>query len=83
MVVEGLLDHEGVDVDECCLEEVEAEDGGFLVVVAVGGDVAVFAVVDEPVRGVPVLDDVEAFVDLAAELEGGEVVAHESRIAVV
>ena len=35
-----------------------------------------FAVVDESVRGVPVLDDVEAFVDLAAELEGGEVVAH-------
>ena len=44
LVGEGLLDHEGVDVDEGGLEEVEAQDGGFLVVVAVGGDVAVFAV---------------------------------------
>ena len=34
-----------------------------------------FAVVDESVRRVPVLDDVEAFVDLSSEVEAGEVVA--------
>ena len=80
-----MLDHEGVHVHERRLEEVEveAEHCCLLIVVAVGRAVAVFAVVDESVRGVPVLDDVETFVDLAAELEGGEVVAHESRIAVV
>ena len=75
--VEGLLDHEGVDVDEGGLEEVEAEDGDFLVFAAVGGDVTAFAVVDEPVRGVPVLNDVESFVDFASEFEAGEVVADE------
>ena len=63
-VVEDLLDHEGVDVDEGGLEEVEAESGEFLVVSLVGGDVAAFAVVNEPVGGVPVFDHVEAFLDL-------------------
>ena len=35
--VEHVLDHEGVDVDEHGLEQVEAEHGEFLVVAAVAG----------------------------------------------
>jgi hypothetical protein len=35
-----------------------------LVFAADGGELAAVAIADEPVGGVPVLDDVEAFVDL-------------------
>jgi len=56
---------------------VQAEGCDFLVVVFVGGDVAVVAVADESVGGVPVFYDVEAFVDLAAQFDLGEVVAEE------
>ncbi len=39
-----------------------AQHDGFLIVVAVGGGVAVFAEMDEPMSGVPVFDRVQAFV---------------------
>ena len=48
-LAEDLLDHECVDVDECCLEEVQAQRLDFLVLSAVGGDVAMLAVADEAV----------------------------------
>jgi hypothetical protein len=65
------LDHQGVDVDEAGLEQVEAEHGEFLVLATVGGELTAVAVADEAVGGVPVLDHVEAFVDLpeASELQ--------------
>ena len=78
-VVEHVLDHEGVDVDEHGLQQVQAEHREFLLVTAVGGELAAFPEEDEPVGGVPVLGDVESFVDLAAELFAGEVVAQKDR----
>ena len=49
----------------------------FLVVSPVRGELAAFAKEDEPVRRVPVLSDVQAFVDLATQLLAGEVLAQE------
>jgi hypothetical protein len=59
------LDHQGVDVDEGGLEEMEGEDGEFLLVAAVAGELAAFAEEDDVVDVVPAFDDVQAGVDLA------------------
>ncbi len=72
----GYLEHglkeQGVDVHECGLEEVQGEHG-YLGVLTVGaGEVAVLAVEDHCVAGVPVLDYLQAAVDLAAQVLGGE-----------
>jgi hypothetical protein len=55
----------GVDVDEGGLEEVEGEDGEFLLVAAVAGKLAAVAEQDRVVDVVPAFDDVQAGVDLA------------------
>jgi hypothetical protein len=48
VLVEDLLDHERVHISQRRLQEVKAEHGDFLVIGPVGGDVALFAEVDEP-----------------------------------
>src|SRR5258708_11900338 len=55
----------------------EREHGDLGVLAVVPGNDALAAVVDLVVGGVPVLDDLQAGVDLAAELRVGEVVAGE------
>jgi hypothetical protein len=69
----------GVDVHESGLEEVEGEHGDLGVLAVGAGEVAVFAVEQHGVGRVPVLDDLEAAVDLAAQLGVGQVVAGEDR----
>jgi len=59
------------------LQEVQGEHRGFLVFAVGAGELAVFAVEDDGVGAVPVLDDLEAVVDLASEVGVGEVVADE------
>jgi hypothetical protein len=56
------------------LQEVEREHGDLGVLAVVAGEDPLAAVVDLVVGGVPVLDDLQAGVDLAAELRVGEVV---------
>jgi hypothetical protein len=46
---------------------VQAQHGDLLILDPVGGELAAAAVEDEAVGAVPVLDDVEALVDLAAK----------------
>ena len=64
-----LLDHEGVDVDERQLNQMQTEHPDLLIVDPVGGHLAALAEEDEVVDVIPVLDDVETLVDLAAQLQ--------------
>jgi hypothetical protein len=58
---------------------VEREHGDLGVLAVAAGDDALAAVVDLVVGGVPVLDDLQADVDLPAQLRVGEVIAGEDR----
>ena len=69
----------GVDVDQRGLQQMQSEHGHFGVFAVGAGESAVLAVEDHRVRGVPVLHDLQAAVDLAAELRIREVVAGEHR----
>jgi hypothetical protein len=71
-VAEHRLKELGVD-DQAGLQEVEREHGDLGVLAVVAGDDALAAVVDLVVGGVPVLDDLQPAVDLAAQLLIGEV----------
>ena len=77
---QDLLNHEGVDVDERKLDQMEAKHADLLVIGAVGGDFAAFTEENEVVGAVPALDDVQAFVDLTAQLHGVQIAAQEDRL---
>jgi metallophosphoesterase superfamily enzyme len=62
------LEHQGVDVDQGGLEQVEREDGEFLLVAAVAGELAALAEEDDVVDVMPAFDDVQAGVDLALQV---------------
>jgi hypothetical protein len=64
------LDHQGVDVDKADLQKVERQHGEFLVLQVVGSDLTAFAVEDEAIGPVPVLDDVETFLNFAPQRFG-------------
>jgi len=64
-------------VDEGGLEEVEGEHGDFGVLAVGAGEVAILALEDDRVSGVPGLHHLQPAVDLAAQLLAGEVVAGE------
>src|SRR5260370_25179175 len=64
------LDHQGVDVDKADLQQVKRQHSELLVLQVVGSDLTAFAVEDEAVGSVPCLDDVEAFLDFAAQRFG-------------
>ena len=65
---EDVLDHQGVDVDERGLEDVQGEHPELLLVAAVGRELAALAEEDDVVDAVPAFDDVQAGVDLALEV---------------
>jgi len=67
------LEHEGVHVDEGGLEDAEAKHAHLLLVLAVRRDLATLAVVDDRVRAVERLDDVESFGDFALQVPVAEV----------
>ncbi len=74
---EDALDEQGVEVHERGLQKVQGEHRGLLVFAVGAGELAVLAVEDDGVGAVPVLDDLEAVVDLAPQRGVGEVVADE------
>jgi hypothetical protein len=78
-VAQDRLKERGVDEDQARLQGVEREHGYFGVLAVVAGDDALAAVVDLVVGGVPVLDNLQAAVDLPAQLLIGKVVAGEDR----
>jgi len=61
-----------VDEDQARLQEVQGEHGDLGELAAGARDDALAAVVDLVVGGVPVLDDLQAGVDLAAQLRVGD-----------
>src|SRR6266540_3369707 len=68
LVSEHVLDYEGVDVDQGGLQDPQAQHRQFLLVAAVGGDVAALAEEDDAVGPVPRLDHVQALVDFALQV---------------
>src|SRR5262249_13847933 len=76
---QGVLQHEGADVDEGGLEDAQAQGGHLDFLVPVGGDLAVAAVADDGIGAVPRLDDVEAFLDLPLQVTVPEVPCYEDR----
>jgi hypothetical protein len=60
------LHHEGVDVDHAILKQMKAEHAGLVILMPVAGELAALGEKDEVASAVPLLDDVEAFVNLAA-----------------
>jgi hypothetical protein len=64
-----LLDHEGVDIDKRQLNQMKTEHPDLLIVGPVGGHLTALAEEDEVVDVVPVFGDVQAFVDLPAQLQ--------------
>ncbi|MBQ1115547.1 ATP-binding cassette domain-containing protein [Streptomyces sp. C3-3] len=76
---EDLLHQQRVDVDRGGLEQVQREHADLLGFLVRTGQVAVLAVKEVLVRGLPVLHGLEPFVDLLAHLDVRGVVAHERR----
>jgi hypothetical protein len=63
-----LLQHEGVNVNHAVLEQVQCEHADFMVLAAIADHFASTGEEDEVVGAVPLLDDVQALVDFAAEV---------------
>jgi hypothetical protein len=68
-----------VDQYESRLEQVQGEHGDLLRFAVRAGQFGLAAIVNGDVGGVPLLDDLEPFVDLAAQVGVGEVVGDERR----
>src|SRR5271165_1439747 len=60
--------HEGVDVNHAILEQMQCEHADFMVLATIAGHFASTGEEDEVVGAVPLLDDVQALVDFAAEV---------------
>lgn len=78
---EDLLEPEGVDEHHAVLEQMEAEHAQPLILGPVAGELALPGEEDEVVGAVPVLDDVEPVVDLAARRLVVQVAAKEHGLA--
>jgi hypothetical protein len=63
------------------LEEVQGEHGDLLVLAVGAGQLAGLAVAEDRIRAVPVLDYLEAFVDLPSERDQAQVVGHLLQLA--
>ena len=72
---EHVLKHQGVDIHQTRLEQVKREHGDFLIFEPIARDFAALTEEDEAIRAVPVLDDVQSFMDFAPERFGGEIAA--------
>jgi hypothetical protein len=58
------LNHHGIDVDQRVLEQVEGEHGDFLRVTPIGGEVTAVPKENEVIGTIPILHDIEPFVNL-------------------
>ena len=77
---EHALQHQRIDVDQAGLQQVQRMHRRLLVVQPVAGDLAALAEEDEPVGGVPGLDDVQPLVDFAPQRLVAEIAAQEDRL---
>ena len=67
LVREDSLNHEGVDVDQASLEQMETENRYLLVLETVRGHLPSLSEKDETVGSVPALHDVQRFLDFLAK----------------
>ena len=64
---QDLLDHEGVDVDHAVLHQVQRDHADLVVLAAIAGHLTAPGEEHEVCGAVPLLDDVQPLVDLAAQ----------------
>jgi hypothetical protein len=74
---QNLLQHESVDVHHAILQQVQREHADFVILAAIADHFAAAGEEDEIVGTVPLLDDIEPLVYLAAELLAVKVAAEE------
>jgi hypothetical protein len=53
---QNLLNHEGIDVDETDLKQVQRKHGNFLVIQAIGGNFTASTIENKTIGRIPVLD---------------------------
>ncbi len=75
-----LLNHERVHVDQTHLKQVERQHQNLLVLEPIAGELSALAIEDKFVRTVPVLNHLQAFVDLAPQGFQPQVVAQKHRL---
>lgn len=69
-ILQDLLDHDRVDVDQARLDQVQAEEAHFLVLPAIGGQLSLAPKEDQVVGRVPALHHVQTLVHLSAQFLG-------------
>jgi hypothetical protein len=69
------FNEERVDQHEAVVEELQRQGDHFLLFTAICGQFALTTIADEVIGRVPVLDDVESFVDLPLNFSRSEVIA--------
>jgi hypothetical protein len=74
---QNLLQHEGVDVHHAVLEKMQVEHADLVILSAVADHFAATGEENEVIGAVPLLDDVQTFVDLPAECLAVKVLAQE------
>jgi len=76
-LAEHPLQHQGIDIDQGVLEQMEGEHRSFLIFSPIRREIPAFAKEDEIIRAVPILDDIEPLVNLPAEFAEPERAAEE------
>ena len=75
-----LLQHQCVDVDHAVLQQVQAQHADFLILAPVAREFAALGKEDEIIGAIPLLDDVQAFVNFPAQRLRLQVTAEKDRL---
>jgi hypothetical protein len=65
---QDLLQHQGIYIHHAILEQMQGEHADFVIFVAIADHFAATGEEDKIVGAIPLLDDIDALVDLAAEV---------------
>src|SRR5271170_2484083 len=75
---QDLLQHQGIDIHHAILEQMQGEHADFVIFAAIADHFAATGEEDKIVGAVPLLDNIEAPVDLAAEAGANIKLANQS-----
>ena len=78
---ENPLQHHSINIDQGVLDEMQGEDRQFLVFPPIRRDIPAVAKEDEIMGAVPILHDIEAFMNLATEVAEPEIAAEKDSSA--
>lgn len=73
-----LLNHEGINVHETYLEQMKRKHRDLPIIEPVGRKLSAFTIENEGIGSIPVLHDIETFMDFAAEFLGFSILTFES-----